>query len=440
MRQSSLTVFQARLRRAFRQFTWGGEWAVPLPARIKHNLYWFFFDGLFASASDNIVVTYLVLYILALGATRTQIGLMSSLSSLTAALFLLPGALMVERFGHRKEITMLFGGGVSRLALVLFAALPFLFGGQSLVWAAIALSVTRDAFGNLSFPAWMSVTGEIIPMEGRGRYFASRNFVMGIAGMITIFLVGLLITRTGQPFGYQIALGLAFILGAGSTYSFGHLKDPKGLLPVPDAGRFSLRLVLKDMKSHPAFVGLSLIMVVWNFSINIAGPFFNVYMVQNLKLTASLVGIVSIAASVTGMLVQRSVGKLSDRWGPRKVQMISMLIIPIVPALWVFATSFWHVMVVNTISGAVWGVFNLVSFNYFLSLTPDAQRARYSAIYQILVTLALAGGAAFGAWVIFHWGYHGVFLFSAAGRMVAGLLFLFFLPKDAEKSPAPVSG
>ena len=42
------------------QFTWGGDWAIALPAQIKHNLTWFFFDGVFASASDNIVITYLV--------------------------------------------------------------------------------------------------------------------------------------------------------------------------------------------------------------------------------------------------------------------------------------------------------------------------------------------------------------------------------------------
>jgi MFS family permease len=340
----------------------------------------------------------------------------------------MPGALLVEHYGHRKDIVLFFGGGLARLTLLVFAFLPVLIGGQALIWVAIALSVVRDAFSNLSFPAWMSITGEIIPLEGRGRYFGSRNFIMGIAGMLSIFMVGTLITRVGQPHGYQLALGLAFILGLCSTYSFSHLEDSKGATKIPLGDRFSLRAALNDMKVHPIFLALSLVMLVWNFSINIAGPFFNVFMVQNLNFTATMVGVASIISTIAGLLVQHRVGKLSDRWGPRKVQLVSMLIIPIMPTAWIFVTKFWHVIVINTFSGVVWGVFNLVSFNFLLSIIPDAQRARYAAIYQIMITLALAGGAAIGAWVVTSWGYQGVFLCSAIGRGIAALLFLRFVP------------
>ena len=433
MRSSSFSLFRARARRAFRQFTWGGEWAISLPQQIKHNLYWFFFDGLFASASDNIVITYITLYILALGATRAQVGLMSSFSSLSAAMLLLPGALLVERFGHRKEITIFSGGGMARLAILCLALMPFLLGGQALVWVGIALSVTRDAFGNLSFPAWMSVTGEIVPIEGRGRFFGSRNFVMGIAGILVILLVGELITRMTQPLSYQLALGLAFIFGLASTFSFSRLQDPRGRLPSPAGSSLSLKVVLNGMKSRPAFVALALVMGIWNFSLNIAGPFFNVYMVQNLKFTASMVGITSVATTIASLLIQRRVGHLSDHWGPRKVQLICMFLIPSLPFMWMFVTKFWQVILLNLFGGVIWGAFNLVSFNFLLSLTPDDQRARYAAIFQVLVTLALAGGAALGAWVVTTWGYQGVFLLSAIGRVIAAFCFLRYVrPSQAE--------
>lgn len=424
-----MKLFLARSRRAFRQFTWGGEWAIPLSAQIKHNLTSFFFDGLFSSASDNITVTYLGLYILALGATRTQIGLMSSLSSLAAALILLPGALMVERFGHRKQITLFFGGGIGRLLILVLAVLPFLFGGPALIITAIALSILRDINSNVAFPAWVSVTGEIIPMEGRGRFFGSRNFIMGIAGMITIFLVGELITRVGSPNGYQIALGLAFLFGIGSTFSFGRIRDPRGTAPIPVPGAFKIKTVWNDIKGHPVFISLILTMVVWNFSLNIAGPFFNIYMVQNLKFSAALVGLASIVTTISSLSIQRWIGRLSDRWGSRRVMFISMSIIPLLPLAWVFVSKFWHIAAVNLASGLVWGAFNLVSFNFLLSLTPPAQRARYSAIYQIMVTLALALGAAVGSWVVTQWGYQAVFVCSSIGRFAAVFLFARFIPK-----------
>jgi MFS family permease len=429
MHRPALPVSRARARRAFRMFTWGGEWAIPLSGQIKHNLYWFFFDGLFASASDNIIITFVTLYILALGGTRGQVGLMSSLSSLGSALLLLVGVVLVERFGHRKELTMLFGGGMARLAILVMALLPLLIKGQAIVWLAIILSVTRDSFGNLAFPAWMSVTADIVPMEGRGRFFGSRNFIMGVTGILAILLVGGLITKISIPLGYQIAFGLAFTFGMLSTFSFSNLRDPKGsITPVKAATLFSPRALLQDVKEHPTFLALGLIMAFWNFSLNIAGPFFNVYMVANLKFTASMVGITSIVSTVASLLVQRRIGRLSDRWGPRKVQLISMVLIPILPFAWMFITKLWHVIILNSFGGAMWGAFNLASFNFLLSLTPDAQRARFSAIYQILVMLALASGAAIGAWVVTQWGYQLIFALSAAGRLTATLLFIRFIP------------
>jgi MFS family permease len=433
MGRSVMPNARARTWHAFLMFTWGGEWALPLSAQTKHNLTWFFFDGLFASASDNIIITYVTLYILALGATTAQIGLMSSFSSLVSAALLLPGAFLVERFGHRKELTMAFGGGVARFAILVMAFLPFFVPATAIVWVAIALSVTRDSFGNLSFPAWVSVTADIVPMEGRGRFFASRNFIMGLTGMLVILLVGELITHTSIPLGYQISLTLAFALGLASTFSFSRLRDPSGgVTPAQPAGSLSLRTIVHEMGSHPYFLGLCLVMAFWNFSLNIAGPFFNVYMVENLKFTASMVGIVSIATSVAGLLIQRRIGHFSDRLGPRKVQMISMFLIPILPFAWIFVTKFWHVILLNSFSGILWGAFNLASFNFLLSLTPDGLRARFSAFYQVLVMLALAGGAALGAWVVTVWGYPTIFICSAIGRLMAAILFVRFVPHKAE--------
>lgn len=110
-----------RLKSRARLFIAGGEWSLSLPVGERQNLFHYWFVGLFAAASDTIPINYLTLYLLALGATGTQVGLFSSLTSLAAAICLLPGALLVERFGHRKEITVWFGGGIARFMLLVLA-------------------------------------------------------------------------------------------------------------------------------------------------------------------------------------------------------------------------------------------------------------------------------------------------------------------------------
>ncbi len=436
---SSTVKMWGQLSRSFSSLVTGGDWALELPERTRQNLHWFWYDGLFSSASDNIILTYMTLYVLALGATRAQIGIMSALSSLSATLLLLPGALLVEQFSHRREITLICAGGIARLAILFIALVPFGLNGRALVLIAIALSITRDAFGNLAFPAWLSFTADTVPMQGRGRYFGSRNFIMGITGMLGVLLVGALITRLKKPEGYQLGMTLAFALGIASTYSFSRIHDPSGQTASPPSGRLDLPSLLRDLRTMPAFTGLIATAVMWNFFLNIPGPFFNVYMVENLKASATMVGVASTASTVASLLVQRRLGRLADRWGAHRMQLISGLLIPILPVAWVFTSQPWHVIPINLLSGVLWGAYGLSSFNLLLEFTPREGRARYSAIYQMSITFALAVGALVGGWMVTKWGYTAIFVTSGIGRLLAALLFARFVRRPVSIPAASLS-
>ena len=212
--------FNLRLRMSVTQFATGGKWAIEFPRETRHNLKSFFFDGVSASASNSIILTYLTLYLLALGADSTDIGLMTSLASLSAVILLIPGAVLVDRTGKRKQIVLVSGGTIRRFAILLLALVPLAFSGSAAVYIVIALKVIMDGMGNLGLPAWISMTADIVPISKRGRYFGTRNMTMGIAGMLTTFIIGLMITRMGSPNGYQWAMGLSFIIGMISTYFF----------------------------------------------------------------------------------------------------------------------------------------------------------------------------------------------------------------------------
>jgi predicted MFS family arabinose efflux permease len=122
---------------------------------------------------------------------------------------------------------------------------------------------------------------------------------------------------------------------------------------------------------------------------------------------------------------------LVDLWGAHRLQLVSGLLIPILPVLWVFTRSPWHVIPINILSGVLWGAYGLASFNLLLELTPQEGRARYSAMYQLLVTLALAAGAVVGGWMVTQWGYTAIFITSAIGRLAAALLFARFVRRPA---------
>jgi MFS family permease len=422
-----------RLRRRVAWFTAGGSWTEQLHSSERRSLRWFWFDGLFANAGEAIVAAYLSLFVLALGATRAQIGLMSALSSLTAALFLLPGAGLVERWGRRKSLVVLSGGGVGRAVLLLLALLPLAFSGRAAIAVVIVLIVLRSAAGNLCFPAWMSLTADIVPLSWRGRYFSSRNIVMSVAGMATTYLVGLLITRVGGLAGYQIALGLAFAIGALSTYSFARINEPPAPVAAQKVGRDSRGSLVRQLREHPGFLAFCATAAMWNFSFNVAAPFFNIYLVEGLNATASMVGLLSVVSSLTALPGQRLFGILTDRWGPRRVQLLTGLLIPVMPLCWVLVSSPWHVVPINLVSGFLWAGYDLGSFNSLLALMPEDRRARYSALYQVIVMVAFAGGAALGGVMAEVWGYKAIFVLSGIGRFSAALLFARFVRQPAEQ-------
>ena len=428
----ALSALWSRFREAADRNIVGGDWAIALPEQIKRNLRWFWVDGLFASASDNIILTYLSLFALAVSATKAEIGLLNSLANLGGALVLLPGAMIVERFGQRRDIAVWFGSA-ARLMLLFIALSPLGFTGKALVYLVIGLAVARSVFGNLAFPAWMSLTADMIPLEGRGRYFAARNIVMAIAGMLCVYLAGEWITRTSHPTGYQVVIGIAFALGMISTFSFSRLHEPPpGPISYPKTPLAPLK-IWQDVRGYPAFLALVGTAALWNFSLNLAGPFFNIYMVEALQSSPVFVGIASIVSSLAGMFAQKKSGELADRWGPRRVQLISGLLIPIMPIFWVFIRQPWQTLPVNIAAGVLWAAYSLSSFNLLLVLTPAEQRARYSAIYQVIVTLSLAAGAAVGGLMVTHWGYPAIFISSGAGRLAAALLFALFVPAALKK-------
>ncbi len=416
-------LWRQRLRRGLARLTAGGRWTDPLAPAVRTNLRWFWLDGVFAQACESIAVAYLSLFVLSLGASRAQIGLMSALSSLSAALLLLPGAALVERWGRRKQFCLLTGGGAARLMLLLLALLPLAFSGPPAVAVAIGLVVIRTAFANIAVPAWTSLTADIVPLAWRGRYFASRNIAMGIAGMVVAYAAGVLITRVGNETGYPLAMGLAFVFGLVSTLSFARLNEPASQPSTANADTASPA----SQGIAAQFLTLCVITALWNLSLGVAGPFFGVYMVDGLGASAAFVGGITVVNGLSALPGQRLFGILSDRWGPRKVQLLTGLLIPLVPWGWALARTAWQLVPIEIVSGFVWAGYSLASFNFLLTLMPPERRARYSALHQIVVMGTYAIGSALGGLVATHWGYTANFALSGGGRLVAALLFVWLI-------------
>ncbi len=394
---------------------------VPrLPER--GSLRWFWLDGLANNFYESMLLTFIPLYAVALGATTVEIGWLSALGSLLGTVVLLPGARLAERWGapHHLVVRASFMARLMVLAMVLWP-----FTGTAGVWGVIVLATLRGMFNQAALPAWTSIAADIVPAEMRGRYFASRNLIMAISAAVAVPLAGQLIKGIGGVAGYRLNFMLAFLVGMTATYFYSRIEPPPREGPVVVSGK---RLPLWErLRKRPTFLFFCLHAAVWNFSLQISGPFFNVYMVKELGASTVVVGLVATIATLSSLPGQQLFGQLLDRIGSRRTLLWTGALIPISPLAWMLVSDPWHVAPINLFSGFMWAGFNMATFNLLLTATPDDRRPRYVAMYNTVVGLANAGGAALGGWVAQSVGYDMNFFLSGLGRALAMVLFVWLV-------------
>jgi MFS family permease len=408
-----------------------GESATPQQERAMRNLWW---DGFFAESSELIWLQYFTVYALVLGAGASLIGVLAAMGGLVAALSMWPGAAFAEKTRQHKFIVLLTGGGIGRFAFLILAAIPWIATGNLALGLVTLVAVLRGFFGSVAMPAWNAFVAEFVPERLRGRYFSSRNFARQLAGLGMTPLVGFLIYRIGGFEGWQVAWLMAFVAGMVSSGFF--LRIPKDACsPGSESERRQRQpqgqpSALRD-RNFLWFVGAS---GLFNLFVMLAGPFFAVYLVQELGASTLWVGITAAATPLGGIVAQPIIGKLNDRLGAKWLLVASGLTIPVLPWLWIIATEPWHIVFLNLLGGVLWAANLLATFNLVLAIAPPDKRPSYSGLQQGAVFFASFLGPLAGGFLISLLGFHFIFFLSGAGRVVATILLWRLVSRDVPKA------
>ncbi len=417
------TVLSGRIDRRIRE---GVE--QKLQMQQVRGLRYFLLDGLFSTVSENFFINYIALYALSFGATIGQVGLLTAVTNLAGTLSLFPGAYAAERTRNRKRLVLWTGGGVSRLALLALAAIPLATGdpGTALILIIIFNSI-RSFMSSFANPAWTSIVADLVPGFIRGRYFGLRNSLMAAGAFLAAALAGWII-RHGNGFsgfrhaGYQAAFFIACITGLAGTFFFSRIPRSGISAPPADERRPGR---MPGILSMLPFAGLVLHALLWNLSVQLAAPFFNVYLVNGLGAGMTLVGIATASSSAASLPGQYLFGRIMDRRGAIPLLLLTGLLIPLIPLLWMVVRAPWQVPFLNAFGGFLWAGYNMANFTLLLELSPEAQRPRAVALFQVAVFSSAVIGPALGGLLTERYGFMPVFAASGIGRFAALVPFLF---------------
>jgi MFS family permease len=399
------------------------------PRRLS-GIRWSWLDGFFTTVSDNLYVGFILLYAMAYGASTSQLGLLAAVQNLFGAVSLFPGARAADAVRHRKPLVTWTVGGFARIALLALALVPWMTSvPASAIWLIIGLNGVRSFMSNFGNPAWTVLVGDLVPPRLRALYFGNRNLMIMLAALLVAPLAGWLIKAGNgwldQPYlGYQAVLALAFVAGLAGTACFLRIPEPHRVMRarVVEEADTSLWTTLA---SNRAFVGLVVSGFVWNLALQVAAPFFNVYLIRHLGAGAGTVGLLAGVNTLFGLLGCGLFGRMMGRFGALKTQAVAGLLIPVIPTAWIWITAPWQVGIFEAYSGLVWAGYNLANFALLLELTPATHRPQAVALYQTVVFVSAVVGPLLGGWLADSFGFRVIFGLSGGGRLLGILLYIW---------------
>jgi len=395
-------------------------------------------EGAFASIMSGAGDGYITPFALAIGANNFQVGLIRSLAGLLAPLGQLKGSRLMEKYS-RKKILVTF---VALQALIWF---PIIFLGvlflqefllAYLPYALILLYLLYAIFGALSYPAWFSLMGDVVPNNSRGKYFSKRtritSFIVLVSLLISAFVLDFFKTRGFALLGFSIIFSIAGFSRLYSATLFAKHYEPK--LKLKKGYYFSFfDFLKKGLKTN--FGKFVMFLTTFYLVTYIAGPFFAVYMLRDLNFSYLSFMIVNISGTLAALLFLPFWGKISDKHGNKIVLLVCSALASIFPFLWLLFKTPYLLIIPQFFGGIAWAGFNLSASNFIYDSVSVKKRGLCVAYYHILLGIGIFVGAGLGGLITQYIPikFMNVFLFVfLLSGMLRALTVLIFTKKIKE--------
>ena len=417
-------------------------------------------DGVFATIFSNITGgVLLVNFLLQLGASPVEIGLLSSIPLLVN--FLQPlGAYLADRTSSRHWYTLVIFGPSRLLWLILVAGIAWFSCSNTaphhLVTWTLGIILVTNVLGALGGCAWFSWMAALVPPRLRGRYFGFRSSAASLANLLSVPLLGFAVSTWpgGTVQGYGILLLLGVVIGLISLACQFWMVDvnPQNF----HSGEASLQQDENSRTSQPKgfsifkdlnFLTFLLYFGLWTFAMNLSAPFFNLYMLKNLGLNLSTVTIYTSLVAGANLVMLVLWGKLADRVGNRPLLLLIGVLIAVTPLFWLGAgnnsISVWlWLPLIHIVTGGFGAAIELCNSNIQMEMAPLDRPSQYFAIAAAVTGVSGGLGSTVGGFLAqldIIGGLPGLFALSAAVRLVA-LLPLVFVREPRSKPIVHVMG
>jgi MFS family permease len=373
------------------------------------------------SFSTSIVYPFFSLYILALGGTPAQVGIINSVGILAGMVLYPVGGYIADRMGRVKLV------GFATFLYALSHGLFIL----AWDWRAVAVGQFLSQLFLFYSPALNALQADSLPPGVRGRGFATIMAIPSAVRIIAPYVGGWLIEvygggDAGMIRAVRLFWGVALLTGVlvayirlrylKETLTEDEVRERVTIGQLPQIVKESYRSILESVRWMDASLrGMVIVEVIASLFVSMTAPFWVVYAKQVLGLTPYDWGIVLLLSGLLGIVLAFPMGSLVDRFGPRRMILTAMVMAPPIIFLYLYAGGFMGVAAIlcamSVINGMMMPAFSTIIAN----MIPRNRRGR---LYSLLGERGIM--FSFGNF----WG-GGFLLFpaAAAGSYIGGQVY-----------------
>ncbi|MBH0201839.1 MAG: MFS transporter [Nitrospira sp.] len=356
-------------------------------------------DGLFQAVAQGGGEQYLSAFALLLHATPFQLSILSAIPQLlgTWAQFV---SVKVTHWFPSLASQVFWGIIGQSLAWIPILALPLLWPDQG-PWLLIAAVAVYFTFAHFTSPAWNSLITDLLEPDERGTYFARRSRTIAMASFLALCLAGALLSFFEQQQLLWVGFAVMFLTaGLCRSASALLLLKVRGLPSHEPNGNPTGFLVFLRTGMSENFRHFLLFSGLMHSAVLVAGPFFVIYLLQDLHLAHWQYGAWLGAGIIGQFLTLPAWGQFGDRFGNKALLTFTGLLVAFLPMLYLFGTAWPFLVTVNFFGGVVWAGLGLGLNNYVFDAVQPADRGKAVAISSIVNGIGWAIGTVVGSVLI----------------------------------------
>ena len=379
---SIATLFKKKLRR------WQGL-ALLWFERRKENadLAIFAYEGLFQALMLNLATVFTNMYATRLGATATEIGLISSGPQFFAMLLLIPASLLASRSENSRrpvEISALLTGAFYGLA----ASAPFM--GPAAIPVLILFISLGNALQNVYNSVWQNYFSTAVPVTRRNRAFSFRTSLTFLAAMISVLSAGKVLSLAADDLSrirlYQICYALAFV--AALVQFFLLRRSPEGERSAKNTQFKVLKQAFRQLLANKRFSVFAAIVLFFHAGWYMGWPLFFLTQVHYCGADESWLSLTTVSGSLMQLLTVRKCSSLIERRGSHAGLIVGMLGLCFSPFFCLIAISMPAavrmptLLVLNMLVCATFPSFTMSLLHRLLAEIPQEDRNLNLAIFN----------------------------------------------------------